>query len=53
MPCKPSFIDARDALLMADQISHSGAHRCAIWSAYLGRGMGLESILFARRRVPW
>jgi uncharacterized repeat protein (TIGR01451 family) len=39
-PCSPGFIDARDAILQADQILYGGAHLCAIWEAFRRRGMG-------------
>jgi hypothetical protein len=39
-PCSPGFIDARNAILQADQILYGGAHLCAIWEAFRRRGMG-------------
>lgn len=39
-PCSPGYIDARDAILLADDILYSGAHRCQIWEAFARRGMG-------------
>lgn len=39
-PCSPGYIDARDAILMADDILYSNAHRCQIWEAFARRGMG-------------
>ncbi|MFQ5514213.1 MAG: M36 family metallopeptidase [Myxococcota bacterium] len=40
-PCEPSFLDARDALLLADAALHEGAHHCRIWQAFTRRGMGV------------
>jgi len=40
LPCNPSMLDARDAILLADQLDHGGAHRCPLWSAFAGRGFG-------------
>ncbi len=42
-PCNPGFIDARDAILAADSILYKNAHKCAIWSAFARRGMGLSA----------
>ena len=39
-PCSPGYIDGRDAILLADDILYSGAHRCQIWEAFTRRGMG-------------
>lgn len=40
-PCSPGYIDARDAILLADDILYGSAHRCQIWEAFARRGMGL------------
>lgn len=42
-PCSPGYIDARDAILQADQNLYGGAHYCAIWSAFAKRGMGYSA----------
>ena len=39
-PCSPGFIDARDAILQADQILYNGIHQCVIWESFRKRGMG-------------
>lgn len=39
-PCSPGYIDARDAILLADDILYGSAHRCQIWEAFARRGMG-------------
>lgn len=39
-PCSPGYIDARDAILLADDILYGNAHRCQIWQAFARRGMG-------------
>ncbi|SFR92543.1 Zn-dependent metalloprotease [Microbacterium sp. cf046] len=38
-PANPTFIDARNGLLTAD----GGANLCLIWSAFAGRGLGVDS----------
>ena len=42
-PCSPGFIDARDAILRADELLYGGAHKCAIWEAFRRRGMGINA----------
>ncbi len=42
-PCLPGFIDARNAILAADSILYNNAHKCAIWKAFAGRGMGYSA----------
>ena len=42
-PCQPSFLDARDALLLADNALFEGANHCAIWSVCAGRGLGASA----------
>jgi len=39
-PCSPTFLDFRDAVLLADQIDNDGANQCEIWDAFARRGMG-------------
>jgi uncharacterized protein (TIGR03437 family) len=39
-PTFPSFIDARDAILLADRVNNQGANQCLIWQAFAKRGMG-------------
>ena len=43
-PCGPGYLDARDAILAADQTLFANAHRCLIWEAFAGRGMGFHAI---------
>lgn len=39
-PANPSFKDARDAILQADQVLTGGANKVQIWTAFARRGMG-------------
>jgi hypothetical protein len=41
MPANPTMLDARDALLMADQVRTGGENQQEIWQAFANRGMGL------------
>jgi len=42
-PCRPGFVDGRDAILMADQLLTGGANQCAIWEGFAKRGLGLSA----------
>ena len=42
-PCSPGFVDARDAILQADQINNWGANQCLIWEAFAKRGLGFSA----------
>jgi len=39
-PCNPGFVDARDAILLADRNDTGGANQCLIWQAFAKRGLG-------------
>ena len=43
MPCGPTFLQARDAVLLADEILFDGDNRCLIWKAFARRGMGVAA----------
>ena len=42
-PCRPGFIDGRNALLKADEILFNGKYTCAIWQSFARRGMGVDA----------
>ncbi len=42
-PCSPTFLDARDAILLADVNDYGGANQCSIWRAFAKRGMGVNA----------
>jgi hypothetical protein len=42
--CSPGFVDGRNAILLADQILTGGANRCAIWSGFAKRGLGVSAV---------
>jgi hypothetical protein len=42
-PCNPTFLDARDAILLADLNNNGGANECLIWEAFAKRGMGASA----------
>lgn len=41
--CSPGFIDGRDAILMADELTNDGANKCLIWKAFAKRGLGYSA----------
>lgn len=42
-PCNPSFVEARDAIIAADQATTGGADFCMIWSVFAARGLGVNA----------
>lgn len=43
-PNRPSFLNARDGILSADQNLNGGANRCAIWTVFARHGMGVSAV---------
>ena len=39
-PQAPSYLDMRDAILVADTIAFGGSHHASIWQVFAARGMG-------------
>jgi extracellular elastinolytic metalloproteinase len=50
-PCNPSFFDARDAIIQADQILTGGENFCTLWAGFAERGLGPDSRVDGR--LPW
>lgn len=46
-PCNPTFINARDAFILADSNRYNGAHFCILWSVFASRGLGLRAVNYA------
>jgi Zn-dependent metalloprotease len=42
-PCSPSFLNARDGILTADQNLNGNANRCTIWRVFARHGMGVSA----------
>ncbi|MDX1438854.1 MAG: M36 family metallopeptidase [Rubricoccaceae bacterium] len=42
-PCSPGFVDARDAILLADQLLYGGAYEDMLWEAFARRGLGFSA----------
>ena len=50
-PCRPSFFDARDAIISADQVLTGGENYCDLWTAFAERGLGPDARV--EGRTPW
>ncbi|HWQ36834.1 MAG TPA: M36 family metallopeptidase [Blastocatellia bacterium] len=42
-PPDPTFLEARDAILLADRVNNNGANQCLLWQAFAKRGMGYSA----------
>ncbi len=42
-PCNPTFVEARDAILAADEANYGGANKCLIWETFARRGLGFSA----------
>jgi hypothetical protein len=42
-PCRPGFVDGRDAILAADQALTGGENECIIWRGFARRGLGVSA----------
>ena len=40
-PCNPNFLQARDAILLADENNYAGRNVCRWWRGFAKRGMGV------------
>ncbi|KAG8898328.1 Fungalysin/Thermolysin Extracellular metalloproteinase 5 [Tulasnella sp. 408] len=43
LPCNPTFLMARDALIQADQLIFGGNHKCDLWRGFAERGLGVSA----------
>lgn len=50
-PCRPSFANARDAIIQADKILTGGENECTIWLSFASRGLGPNARLTGS--LPW
>src|SRR5262249_7754794 len=42
-PTAPSFVDARNGILLADRVNNGGANQCLLWQAFAKRGLGFRA----------
>jgi len=50
-PCHPTFFDARDAIIQADQVLTGGENYCLLWKGFSSRGLGPDARVDGR--TPW
>jgi len=50
-PCRPSFFDARDAILLADKILTGSENACELWQGFSERGLGPDATIIGS--TPW
>lgn len=50
-PCRPSFFDARDAIIQADKVLTGGENYCTLWKGFSERGLGPDARVDGR--TPW
>ena len=43
MNCEPGFVDARDAILLADELLYGGSNACLLWTVFAKRGLGINA----------
>ena len=53
MPCGPSMLDARDAMLLADRVNNAGANQCSMWEGFSDRGMGTSAASLGEGSHGW
>ena len=49
--CSPSFFDARDAIIQADEILTGGENFCDLWAGFAEKGLGPNAQVVDR--TPW
>jgi extracellular elastinolytic metalloproteinase len=50
-PCRPSFFDARDAIIQADEVLTGGENVCELWKGFSERGLGPDATIIGN--TPW
>lgn len=43
-PCNPNFVDARNAILLADTVNYGGVNVCNLWRGFAIRGLGVNAV---------
>jgi extracellular elastinolytic metalloproteinase len=43
-PCRPTFINARDAIFRSDEINFNGKYKCSLWKGFAKRGLGVNAL---------
>ena len=50
-PCRPTFFQARDAIISADQVLTGGENFCTLWKGFAERGLGSDAKI--EGQTPW
>lgn len=50
-PCRPSFLEARNAIIQADQVLTGGENYCELWKGFASRGLGPDARIDGS--TPW
>ncbi|GAA5991984.1 hypothetical protein JCM10908_000683 [Rhodotorula pacifica] len=50
-PCRPTFVNARDAIITADKALTGGDNECIIWKSFAKRGLGPDARVVGS--TPW
>uniref|UniRef100_A0A1D1YKY7 Extracellular metalloproteinase NpI n=1 Tax=Anthurium amnicola TaxID=1678845 RepID=A0A1D1YKY7_9ARAE len=50
-PCRPTFIDARDAIIQSDDVLTKGENKCLLWKGFAKRGLGTKARVIGKN--PW
>jgi extracellular elastinolytic metalloproteinase len=50
-PCRPTFANARDAIIQADVVLTGGNNTCEIWQGFAERGLGPNAKTLTQ--LPW
>lgn len=48
-PANPTFIDARNGIMLADRVNNGGANQALLWQAFSKRGMGFDAVALDAR----
>ena len=49
--CRPDFMDARNAIIQADEILTGGENFCEIWKGFAAKGLGNDATVIGK--TPW
>jgi len=49
--CRPDFMDARNAIIQADEILTGGENFCEIWKGFAAKGLGSDATVIGK--TPW
>lgn len=49
--CRPDFMNARDAIIQADEILTGGENFCEIWKGFASKGLGVDADVIGK--TPW